>query len=131
MTDPIGLGLESFDGIGRYRTRENDAVIDASGDLDGVRFADHIELATAFSQHPKLGPCLVENLYRYAVGREQVETEEALLFRLSRDFAEEGYRIRPLLRAIVLSDGFTTAPSANPLANIQQATSGPLPGGDA
>lgn len=131
MTDPIGLGLENFDGIGRYRTRENDAVIDTSGDLDGVAFQDHVEMATAFADHPKLGPCLVENLYRYAVGREEVEGEQSLLLRLSDQFQDEDYRIRPLLRAIVLSDGFTTAPSRNPPAQVQQAAAGILPGGDA
>ena len=88
-------------------------------------------MATAFADHPKLGPCLVENLYRYAVGREEVEGEQSLLLRLSDQFQDEDYRIRPLLRAIVLSDGFTTAPSRNPPAQVQQAAADILPGGDA
>jgi len=40
LTDPIGLGFESFDGIGRWRSTENGATIDPSGTLDGVDFAD-------------------------------------------------------------------------------------------
>ena len=35
LTDLIGLGFENFDGIGRWRTQENGATIDASGELDG------------------------------------------------------------------------------------------------
>ena len=36
--DPIGFGLETFDGIGRARTRENGAPIDTRGELDGTAF---------------------------------------------------------------------------------------------
>ncbi|MCA9544966.1 MAG: DUF1592 domain-containing protein, partial [Myxococcales bacterium] len=35
IMDPIGLGLEQFDGVGRFRTTENGGVIDPSGELDG------------------------------------------------------------------------------------------------
>ena len=35
ITDPIGLGMENFDGIGRWRDTDHGAEIDASGDLDG------------------------------------------------------------------------------------------------
>src|SRR5436309_14128288 len=31
--DPLGFGLENFDAIGRWREREGDAIIDASGTL--------------------------------------------------------------------------------------------------
>ena len=36
VMDPVGLGLENFDGVGAYRTMEVGLPIDASGNLDGV-----------------------------------------------------------------------------------------------
>src|SRR5882672_4664918 len=41
LMDPVGLSLEQFDAIGRWRTSEGSVPIDASGGLpDGSRFAD-------------------------------------------------------------------------------------------
>ena len=40
LTDPIGLGFEQFDGLGHYRTREEGAEIDPSGELDESPFSD-------------------------------------------------------------------------------------------
>ena len=37
LTDPIGLGMENYDGIGQYRTHENGAPIDASGTFERSR----------------------------------------------------------------------------------------------
>ena len=33
MMDPIGFAMENFDGIGRWRAKEDGAAIDASGTL--------------------------------------------------------------------------------------------------
>jgi len=109
LTDPIGLGLEVFDGIGGYRTTENGAPIDTSGELDGDAFVDHRALGRVFRNSPLVGPCLVENLYRYAVGREPVYSERRLLRHLEESFTESGFRLDALLRNIALSEGFRTA----------------------
>ncbi len=114
MSDPIGLGLEVFDGVGKHRTKENGAPIDTSGDLDGAAFSDHIQLGQAFASSPLIGPCLVDNVYRYAVGREPILGERAMLRRLSRGFSESGYEFHDLLRAIALSEGFRTASVPRP-----------------
>ena len=47
LTDPIGLGLENFDGIGRWRDYDNGEIIDPSGDLDGAEFVTPYELGDA------------------------------------------------------------------------------------
>ncbi|MCZ6617887.1 MAG: DUF1592 domain-containing protein [Gammaproteobacteria bacterium] len=109
LTDPIGLGLEVFDGIGKYRTSENGAPIDTSSDLDGRSFANPVELGQAFAESPLIGPCLVQNLYRYAVGREQTNRERRLLRHLEVRFEETGYRLPELMRDIAMSEGFRTA----------------------
>jgi len=132
LTDPIGLGLEVFDGVGRYRTTENGAPIDTSGELDGVAFANNVELGRVFRDSPLVGACLVENLYRYAVGRDPVNSERRLMRDLEAKFESSDYRLDALLREIVLSRGFRTAtrpqeepPSTESGEATQSVASGP------
>lgn len=112
-TDPIGLGLEQFDGLGRFRSAENGAPIDPRGELDGRAFADAVSLGAAVAESPLLSKCLVESVYRYAVGRRATSGERSMLRGLERAFEDEGHRIAPLMRAIALSPGFRTATTAN------------------
>lgn len=109
LTDPIGLGLEVFDGIGRFRTTENGAPIDTSGDLDGQHFEDHVELGKAMQESPLVGACLVENVYRYAVGREPQNSERRLIRYLEGRLQSLDYRLDSLLREVALSAAFRTA----------------------
>jgi hypothetical protein len=106
ITDPIGLALENFDGAGQYRDAERGAPIDASGSLDGKSFTDAIGLAQALHDHPALPSCLVTRLYGYAVGETPKSDDRSLLPYLKTRFAEDGYRLRPLLRTIVTSTAF-------------------------
>ena len=124
LTDPIGLGLERFDGIGRHRTAENDAPIDESGDLDGRRFADHVELGAALGDHPRLAPCLIEHLYMYAVGRDIAEAERGLVGGITDEFAAAGFRLKAAVRAVALSPGLRAAVSAPGDAPVAAAIEG-------
>ena len=125
LTDPIGLALENFDAVGMYRTEENGVPIDTSGNLDGVEYEDAIGLGQALSDHPALGPCLVQNLYRYSVGREAEQGEEALLAALSEGFEASGYQIGALLRDVLMSDGFRTASGRRAIESSEAEESGP------
>lgn len=109
LTDPIGLGLEVFDGIGRYRTTENGAPIDTRSDFDGRDFSDPVGLGQAVAESPLINACLVEHLYRYAVGREESNSERRLLRYLEAQFEDVDYRVPALMRAIAMSEGFRTA----------------------
>jgi len=124
LMDPIGLGLEEMDGIGAYRSTENGAVIDPSGELNGVQFADAAELGEVLSRDPGLGPCFVESLYRYAVGRDIEPGEWRWLSALEAEHERSGYHWRELLRTIVLSDAFRTTSGAR-IAEAPTATPSP------
>ena len=125
LTDPIGLSLEVFDGIGQLRLEENGVQIDTSGNFDGTNFSGPTELGVAFSESPLVGACLVQNMYRYAVGREQTNPERPLLRSLKNQFAEQEYKVPELMRNIALSTGFRTATATTPAAQTAKAVSSP------
>jgi hypothetical protein len=109
LTDPIGLGLENFDSIGRFRELDNGAVIDPSGELGNDPFETARELGALIRDHPDFAPCLVRTLSRYATGRLETEGEEAILDNLSGRFAASGHLVRPLMIDIVMSPMFRSA----------------------
>jgi hypothetical protein len=106
VMDPLGLGLENFDGIGAFRSTQAGLPIDASGDLDGVAFQDARSLGVALKNHPKLGECASRSIFRYAVGHIEVTSEEPVILALSQAFGQGNYRFRALLAAVVQSGGF-------------------------
>ncbi|GIX31279.1 MAG: hypothetical protein KatS3mg124_1751 [Porticoccaceae bacterium] len=106
VMDPVGLALENYDGAGIFRREENGAPIDASGFLDGTAYEDAAGLARALRDHPETPRCLVEKLYRFAVGRDTVWGERAYLDWLVEAFARAGYRVPELMRTIALSEQF-------------------------
>lgn len=124
LTDPIGLGLENLDAIGKFRTAENDAPIDVSGDFDGANFDNPAELGQAFADNELVSACLVQNMYRYAVGREQTNPERRLLRHLEDTFINNGHTLTGLMRNIATSEAFrtATAPAAT-TANRETGTS--------
>jgi hypothetical protein len=114
ITDPIGLGLENFDGIGRWRTSENGFAIDATGELDGETWTDAWDLGLVISDHPDLGPCLSKTLLGYAGGHSIDQDQLELKNWHAKGFEESGYRVLWLMRDIALSPGFRQAGEINP-----------------
>jgi hypothetical protein len=112
LMDGLGLSLEQFDGIGEFRARENGEPIDASGTLGETAYTDAAGLGAAIREDPATPACLVENLYKYAVGRVPAEHEARFLRALEKRFADSGYRFPDLMRMIATSEPFRTAPPA-------------------
>jgi hypothetical protein len=106
LMDPIGLGLENFDSVGAYRTMENGAPIDATGDLDGVAFKDESSLSTALRNHPNAAGCFVTKLYEHAQGRAPVDVDASVIASLSKQFEDSGHRANQLLVDVVSSDAY-------------------------
>ena len=107
ITDPMGLALENFDGAGQYRTDERGTEIDASGSLDGKDFKTVDGLSKAVHDNPSLPLCLVRRALTYGAGGSLPISSEPALAGLNKTFADEGYRLRGLLKAIALSSAFS------------------------
>jgi hypothetical protein len=123
IMDPIGLGLETFDGAGQFRAAENGAPIDASGEIDGLKFADAASLGKALHDDPATPACLVRDVYRYASGHDPLPGEKDWMAYLNQRFAADGYRLPELLRTIAVSDDFykvAPAGSGEPVKEAQQ-----------
>jgi hypothetical protein len=106
LVDPIGLGLENFDGAGAYRDLENGAPIDASGDIDGIHFSNAAELGKAIHDDPAAVSCLVESVFRYAAGRDFDKGEKEWRGWIAKQFVADGYKLPALLRRIATSKAF-------------------------
>jgi hypothetical protein len=114
--DPPGFLFEHYDSIGVYREEAEGHPVDASGDLDGQPLENARELAERLRDDPRVGDCMVKQLYRHANGRIEDRSEQAALEELNARFAAVGFRFRDLLIELVLSEGFRTlaAPEVRP-----------------
>ncbi len=104
--DPIGLGLENFDGIGRYRRDDHGERIDPSGDVDGARFADARGLGQALRDDPRTTRCVSAYMYRYATGFLEAYQEEPTIDAVDYAFRASGHRLDQLMLAIALTPAF-------------------------
>ena len=106
LTDPIGLGLENYDSIGRFRLLDNGAEIDPAGELDGAPFETPIELGQRLRDHPRYAPCIVQKIVEYGIGRELVSSERTWMRTLVDRFEAHGFLLQPLLLEFVTSPVF-------------------------
>jgi hypothetical protein len=108
MMDPIGFALENFDGIGKWRTEESGFKIDASGKLpgSGATFTGGAEMSTALSEDSRVGRCIAEHLYTYALGRGPNAHDAAYLDDIADKTKSGGNRMKELIVQIVVSEPF-------------------------
>ena len=111
-TDPVGLGLEQFDGAGQFRTSEHDEAIDVTGKFEEQAFDGAAALGRIFQASSKVNACFVQTAWRYAHGRNPAATDQPALGDLQRQFAGSGYRYAPLMRAIAIDPTFFAMPAA-------------------
>ena len=96
ITDPIGLPLERFDGIGAFRPMENNTAIDVTGTLEGAGFSGAAGLGKALAANPATTQCVAARALEYASGRSSEQIED-MVEALDKDFAADGYRFRALM----------------------------------
>ena len=95
ITDPIGLSLERFDGIGAFRTTENGARIDYSGSVDGVDFMGANGLGKAMAENVATTQCVAGRALEYATAHPS-DDNYRLVDALEQKFAAQNYSIRSL-----------------------------------
>jgi hypothetical protein len=106
--DPIGLGLETYDAVGAYRTMDGKVPIDSSGKLpDGQSFRGAQDLkqilkakSDAFTHN------LTEKLMTFALGRGLERADEPVVSEIARRVVQKDYKFSVLVSEIVNSRPF-------------------------
>lgn len=109
MMDPMGFALENFDAVGRYRSRDGNDAIDASGELpDGTQFDGVEDLRNMLSvdRRDQFVRCLTEKMMIYAIGRGTEYYDKCAIDKIVADAKRQDNRFAYLIAGIILSDPF-------------------------
>ncbi len=109
LMDPLGFALEHFDAVGRVRTQDRGAAIDASGELpDGTKFTGVVQLRQILARErlDLFVRCLSEKMLTYALGRGLEYYDKCAIDEIVRKAEADKLRMSTLITAIVLSEPF-------------------------
>jgi hypothetical protein len=110
LMDPIGLGFESYDAVGRWRASEAGRPIDNSGEIVDAdvagRFTGAVELGAKLAGSAQVRECLVKQWFRFGYGRSETAADLCSLETLKARFAAGGNDVRELLVALTQTDTF-------------------------
>jgi hypothetical protein len=106
--DPLGLSLENFDAIGRWRTTDAGHAIDASGVLlDGTKVDGPRELRAALmAQKTQFIQTVTDKLLTYALGRGLEYYDASTVRAIDRSAAGDDYHWSSIILGIVKSAAF-------------------------
>ncbi len=113
--DPLGLAFENFDAIGRWRKTErieggigDDPPVDAAGVLpDGKTFAGPAEFKKLLAaEDGRLAEAFLEQLATYALRRVMTIDDLEHLRTIAASAKADDYRLRSLIRGLVMSELF-------------------------
>jgi hypothetical protein len=118
VMDPIGLGLENFDAVGKWRTKEPGGEIDAHGQLaDGTPIDGAAELRAALTADPEqFVRVFTGRLLTYALGRGLEAYDMPTVRGIVRGAEDDGYRFSALVKGIVNSVPFRMRRAQDPNA---------------
>jgi hypothetical protein len=108
MMDPLGLALENFDAVGRWRTLgESSIPIDATGATPGgERFEGPAGLRQALLGSERFVATLTEKMMTYALGRGLEHYDAPAVRAILKEAAGNDYRLTSLIVGIVQSTPF-------------------------
>jgi hypothetical protein len=109
LMDPIGLGLENYDAIGRFRELDYGKPIDTAGKLPtGESFEGAMDMVALLADGEDFAACTARKTLTYALGRETVASDDPYLEEIMADFQAADMTLEGLLVAVVTNDTFRT-----------------------
>ena len=112
LIDPIGHGFENYDAIGRFRLKEGDAPVDASGSINGLAggatadFNGALELGEVLMETVELPECVARQWFRHSLARMESRADNCSMSEAFSDFQDSDFNVKDLIRALVTSDAF-------------------------
>jgi hypothetical protein len=106
--DPLGFGLENFDGLGRWRDKDHDLAIDSSGQLpSGETFTGPEELKKILLRRSdEVERHLVRKMLGFALGRELNQFDDCVIDDCMKRLSAEDHRGSIVVETIALSFPF-------------------------
>jgi len=103
--DPLGFALENYDAIGKWRTRDGDFPVDASGVLpDGKSFSTPAEMRKILTERiDEFARTLTEKMLVYSLGRGLERYDRPTVRQITTKLETSGYGLQTLVRAVVNS----------------------------
>jgi len=108
VIDPLGLALENFDVTGRWRLRDNGAMVDPVGDLyDGTKMTGPNGLRAALLKHQDMFfTSFTERLMTYSLGRRVEYFDMPAIRKIIRDAGKDNNRFSAFVLGVVNSRAF-------------------------
>jgi hypothetical protein len=119
--DPLGVALENFDPIGRWRVADRDGapLATVATTHDGVELAGAAGLRRYLAaRQAEFFRHFTRKLLGYALGRAAIPGDQALLDAMHAGLPSNGYAFSRLVDAIVTSPQFTTRRASPPAAAL-------------
>lgn len=110
LINPVGFAFEEFDAVGRHRTEENGAAVDASGQLSAPKaltFDGAKDLSSQLATLPETAACYANNWLEYAYGRPATDADRATLADLQQSLSAPGFGAKQMLLRLARSAAFT------------------------
>ena len=106
--DPLGLALENFNPVGRWRDKDRGQPIDASGTLpEGDSFRGPLELASVLAKRQDaFRENLARTLLTYAIGRQLEYHDRCAIDRIVEGTRRGNDRFSALVSEVVHSEPF-------------------------
>lgn len=101
LINPLGFTLENFDAVGRYRDRDNNKPVDATGGYttrtgETVTFNGPRALATFLAASDEVPTAFVQRLFHHLAQQPVQAYGPTVIDQLRQDFAASGFNIRKL-----------------------------------
>jgi hypothetical protein len=105
--DGLGLALENYDPIGRWRSQDGGEPVDPAATLPGgVQLRGPDALRAHLRDDEAFLRCLAKKLFIFAIGRNPGTADELALFRLVRELPMDRPTLEDMIKGIVLLDAF-------------------------
>jgi len=108
IMDPIGLALENFDLVGRWRTQENGYDLDTNTNLiDGTPINGPVTLRNALLERgDAVASTVIEKMLSYALGRHLHAHDMSAVRKIAAETSGSDYRFSDIVMRIVESEPF-------------------------
>jgi hypothetical protein len=108
--DPLGFGLENFDAVGAWRTRDEGKPINPSGKVPGGReFGGPADLTAVLRSRQKaFAHCLAEKMLTYALGRGLERVDRPAVDQIVARLARAEFRFSELVLGVIESEPFVS-----------------------